>query len=238
VSTVSVYADDATPGQHARTAPLHPPLAAGADETDQNNYSFNKVACEQAVAEAVGDRSLVVRAGLIVGPGDPSDRFTYWPARLARGGEVLAPGAADEPVQLIDVRDLAAWLVASTERRLTGILDGIGPAITRGQLLASAAEGVGTEPELIWVPQDFLTAHGVNPWSGPRSLPLWLPLPEYGGFMTRDVADAARAGLTMRSLAQTAADTFEWDRTRPGRQLRAGLAAAEETALIAAWHSS
>ena len=238
VSTVSVYADDTTPGQHAATAPLHPPLAAGADEADQNNYGFNKVACEQAVAEAASDHALVVRAGLIVGPGDPSDRFTYWPARLARGGEVLAPGAADEPVQLIDVRDLAAWMLTSTERRLTGTFDGIGSTITRGELLAGTAEGVGTEPELTWVAQDFLAEHGVNPWSGPRSLPLWLPLPEYGGFMTRDVTDAERAGLTVRSVAETAADTLDWDRTRTEPRRRAGLTAAEETELLATWHST
>ena len=132
VSTVSVYADNATPGQHADTAPLRAPTAPEIEHSTDATYGSAKVACEQAV----GRDAFTCRAGLIAGPEDPTGRFTYWPVRLARGGEVLAPAAPDEAVQLIDVRDVARWIVQATERGLTGCFDVIAPPVRRGDFLA------------------------------------------------------------------------------------------------------
>jgi len=216
---------------------ISPPLAADADETDVANYGSAKVSCEDAVRQAVPGRELIIRAGLIVGPGDPTDRFTYWPVRLARGGEILAPGDPADPVQIIDVRDLAAWIVAAAERGLRGTFDGVGPVISRGEVLERIADGIGVRPRLTWVEQDFLVKHEVQPWSGERSLPLWLPLPEYAGMMTRDWVPARHAGLTARDVAETARDTLAWHRQRPDdHRWLAGLTSQQEAELLAAWH--
>jgi nucleoside-diphosphate-sugar epimerase len=247
VSTCSVYADNATPGQRADSAPLLPAAPPEVDDADGPAYGPCKVTCEQVVRDGIGaDRALLCRAGLIVGPEDPSGRFAYWVRRLARGGEVLAPGHPDEPVQFVDVRDLAAWLVAAAESGLSGPYDGIGAPMPRGRFLAEVAAGVGADPSLTWVHQEFLAAHDVRPWMGERALPLWLPLPEYGGFMTRDSSPALAAGLRMRDVATTARDTLAWlvggrdageweaaDREAAGRH---GLRPDDEAAVLRAWH--
>jgi nucleoside-diphosphate-sugar epimerase len=231
VSTVSVYTDNRTPGQRAETAPLRAPTADDIEHSTEQTYGAAKVACEQAV----GRDAFICRAGLIVGPKDPTGRFAYWPARLARGGEVLAPGTIEDAVQFVDVRDLAQWIVTAAERRLTGIYDGIGPVRTRGELLAECAKGVGASCSFTWIDRTFLEAHDVRRWAGPRSLPLWLPLPDFAGFMTRDTSAARAAGLTTRPLAITARDTLDWLRVSNGPVT--GLAADEEQAVLAAWHA-
>jgi nucleoside-diphosphate-sugar epimerase len=238
VSTCSVYADQATPGQPAATAPVVAPAPPEVDDPEadpQRYYGRCKVSCERMVLDGAGaDRSFICRAGLIVGPEDRSGRFTYWVDRMARGGRVLAPGAPDEPVQLVDVRDLAGWLVDAGERSLAGVFDGIGAPMPRREFLAGVAAGVGVEPSLTWVDQDFLRASDVRPWAGERALPLWLPLPEYAGFMSRDVAGSQAAGLTIRPLEDTSAATLAWlstpDAVRPG-----GLAAEDEAAVLRGW---
>jgi nucleoside-diphosphate-sugar epimerase len=235
VSTCSVYADHATPGRQAGSAALVAAAPPEADDADGEQYGPSKVAGEEAVASA-GVPAFVCRAGLIVGPEDPSDRFAYWVARLARGGEVLAPGRPDDPVQWIDVRDLAAWLVLAGETGLTGTYDGIGVPVPRRQFLAGVAEGVGVRPQLTWMDQDFLAEHRVQPWAGERSLPMWLPLPDHAGFMARDVSPALRSGLVTRPLVDTARDTLEWLRTGPDRTRRVGLSTDEEAKLLQGWH--
>jgi nucleoside-diphosphate-sugar epimerase len=238
VSTCSVYADNATPGQLAATAPLLPPAPPGADldDAEPDGYGRNKVACERAVVEAVGeDRAFLCRAGLIVGPEDPSGRFEYWVRRVSRAGEVLAPGTPADPVQFVDVRDLAAWLVEAAAGGVVGTYDGIGAPMPRAEFLAGVAEGTGARPTLTWVDQDFLVEHGVQPWMGPRSLPLWLPLPAYAGFLTRDVGPALRAGLRTRPVAETARDTLAWLADQPDAVERCGLPAADEADLLRAW---
>ncbi len=238
VSTCSVYSDDATLGQTVETAPLRRPLASDADEADPANYGEAKVSCEQEVAAGRGSDALIVRAGLIVGPGDPSDRFTYWPFRIARGGEVVAPGKPDDPVQLVDVRDLAAWIVDSAETGRAGVYDSTSTPFTRKELLEAVAAGVGTDIQLTWVPQDFLLAQEVNVWSGPKSLPLWVDEPENAGFMARDTSATAQAGLTIRDVGETARDTLSWIVDGRGdKPWRAGLTEAEETDLLRNWHS-
>lgn len=241
VSTISVYADESTPGGRPGTLPLHEPVTDDVDlAADPDAYGPMKVGCEQLVA--AGTRSsLILRPGLIVGPGDPTGRFSSWPARLAAAGpgerpEVLAPGDPGDTVQVIDVRDLAAWIVDGAEQRRTGVLDAIGPALPIADLLARAATGCGTTPVWTWVPQEFLEAQQVQPWAGPRSVPLWLPRPAYDGMLAHDVAPALAAGLRIRPLEETARDTLAWLRTSPDATLT-GLSAAEEADVLAAWRA-
>jgi len=231
VSTVSVYADNLTPGQRADTAPLREPTGPEIEHSTEEIYGAAKVACEQAV----GADAFICRAGLIAGPEDPTGRFTYWPSRLARGGEVLVGGTSDDATQLIDVRDLAHWIVHAAQTGLIGTFDGIGPSITRGEFLAACVEGVDAHCTFTWADRAFLEEQNVKRWAGPRSLPLWLPLPDYAGFAARDTAPARGAGLMVRPLAETARDTLSWMRTHGGTVT--GLTADEESAVLAAWRA-
>ncbi|GII79725.1 reductase [Sphaerisporangium rufum] len=223
VSSISVYADPSSVNQV-----LYEPLAADADETDPENYGPAKVACERIL----GDQTFHVRAGLIVGPEDESDRFTYWVDRLARGGPVLAPGSPEDPVQLVDVRDLAAWTLDGAENGLTGPYDAICPPFPRAELFARIADGLEVRPELVWAGQEFLAEQKVEPWTGPRSLPMWLPLPEWSGLMAHDASAALAAGLRIRPVADTARDTLAWLRESGHQVSRSGLTSAEETELL------
>ena len=239
VSTCNVYADHGTPDQLAEDAALLAPTDSDGD--DPNLYGARNVACEQAVSEAMGPaRTFRCRPGLIVGPGDRSVRFRYWPTRLARGGEILAPGTPDQRVQLVDVRDLADWIVRAGEQGLAGVYDAVSAPMPMEDLLHRVGVGVGTpDPQLTWVGQDFLTEQGVQPWAGPRSLPLWLPLPEYAGFATRDVRRSLSDGLAIRDFAATARDTLAWERAeQPAATPKdGGIDATDEAALLAAWHA-
>lgn len=250
VSSISAYADERTPDQRAGTAPLKEPAPAGADDSggqDAQWYGRCKVACEEVVRDAVGpQRAFVCRAGLIVGPEDPSDRFPYWVARFARSGgaspqqpgEVLAPGSPADPVQFVDVADLAGWLVRAAETGLHGDFNGVGTPMRRDRFLTEVAAGVGVaRPRLTWVDQEFLQSRDVRPWSGPRSLPLWLPLPEYAGFLTHDATAALAAGLVTRPLAETAATTLRWLTDHPGDVRAGGLDLTEETKVLREWHA-
>lgn len=231
VSTVNVYADESLPGGPG-TLPLHEPITDDVDlASDPEAYGPMKVACEQAVRDGAASAT-VVRPGLIVGPGDPTGRFSYWPARLAEGGEVLAPGAPTDPVQVIDVRDLAAWIVTLAEQRVVGDFDGVGRPTPIGDLLRECAP----DADLTWVDQDFLTEQGVEPWMGPGSVPLWLPRPEYDGMMQHFVEPGLEAGLVLRPVAETSSDTLEWLRANPDAG-STGMSRDRERELLAAWHA-
>jgi len=237
VSTINVYAEE-TPGGTPATLALHEPRHDDADLTvEPEAYGPMKVACEQLVREGAASWT-VIRPGLIVGPGDPSGRFSYWPRRLADDGpgsaEVLAPGSPSDPMQVIDVRDLATWIVDAAEQRLAGDFDAIGDVLPLGELLAQAAAGVEAAPRLTWVPQEFLTEQGIAPWSGPDSLPLWLPRPEYDGMREHDPAPSYSAGLRTRPVAETARDTLAWLRANPDAPVT-GITRERETALLDAW---
>lgn len=232
VSTVSVYRDNHTPGQRADTATLREPTPADVEYSTDETYGAAKVACERLV----GGDTFICRAGLIVGPEDPTGRFSYWPARLARGGEVLAPGTPEDLVQFIDVRDLARWIVHAAQACMTGTYDAIGPSLTRGVLLAECAAALGSACTFTWVDRAFLEEQGVRRWAGPRSLPLWLPLPDFAGFMSRDTAPARTDGLILRPLAETAFDTLGWLRAADGPVI--GLTADEERDVLVAWHAT
>jgi 2'-hydroxyisoflavone reductase len=236
VSSASVYADDATPGA-AEDAPLHRAHDLPGP-VDRSSYGEAKVACERRCVQAMGeDRVLLARAGLIVGYGDPSDRFGYWPARLdrARDGEpVLVPPLA-APVQLVDVEDLAQWLVTCCERRTAGPMNAVGPVTTLRDVLATCQAATGRSPRLVEATDEWLSARQVEPWSGPESLPLWVPHPEYAGHMTRRNDAAVAAGLRLRPLARTVAGSLAWERSLgPDRERRAGLSPAREADLLAA----
>jgi 2'-hydroxyisoflavone reductase len=237
VSTISVYTDDSAPNGTVDTLPTHEPIHTDEDPASGPDvYGAMKVACEQVVADGAGS-SVVIRPGLIVGPGDRSGRFSYWPARIADGGEVLVPGSPDERVQVIDVRDLASWLVDSAESRATGVLHGTGRAISRADFLEGVADGVGldrADRRWTWVDQDFLAEHDVDPWDGPRSLPVWLPQPEYAWLMSVDVEASYDAGLRTRPLSDTARDTLAWLRGEPGAPV-AGLDRSAEAVVLDAW---
>jgi nucleoside-diphosphate-sugar epimerase len=200
-------------------------------DTDPEAYGRMKVACEDLVRHGAASAA-IVRPGLIVGPGDPTGRFTYWPRRLAEGGEVLAPGNPGDSAQVIDVRDLAAWIVTLAERRTTGDFDGVGPPTTLEKLLR---EG-GPDAALTWVDQAFLTEQGVEPWMGPDAIPLWLPRPEYDGLMAHDVQPSLDAGLEPRPVAETARATLEWLAAEPDAEV-SGIGREREQELLAAWHS-
>jgi len=235
VSTINVYADDADPGGPGvgRLREPRPDDVDGAE--DPEAYGAMKVACEDAVRAGAASSALV-RPGLVVGPGDPTGRFTYWPARLARvsadAAEVLAPGAPTAPMQVIDVRDLAAWVVDLAERRTEGTFDAVGPVTPIGDLLDAVARGVGAEPRWAWTDDARLEAADVRPWAGERALPLWLPRPEYAGLPAHDAAPALAAGLAPRLVEETARDTLAWLRATPDAVVT-GLTAEEEARVLA-----
>ncbi|MBB6170504.1 nucleoside-diphosphate-sugar epimerase [Nocardiopsis mwathae] len=233
VSTMNVYADLSRRGEGVDTPLLEPRYTDPDGPEDFGAYGPIKVASEGAVGEAVGDRALVVRPGLVAGPGDPYDRFGYWPARFARGGRVLVPDALDQPFQMIDVRDLAEWIVASGERGLTGTFDASGPRMTLGTVLEEVAVAVGAlDLELVAASPGELGEAEVMPWQGPRSLPLWLP-ESHHGVVDRDTGPALAAGLRVRPVAETALACLEYERELgTERERQAGLAADEEAALL------
>lgn len=213
------------------------PIPDGWSFGDDAPYGLMKRLGEDIVHEAFPGRATVVRPGLIVGPGDPTDRFTYWPVRLDEGGEVLAPGDPRHAVQVIDQRDLTEWIVRVAESDTTGDYNATGPAqrLSMGSMLEQVGTAASNPYELTWVPESFLEQQEVAPWS---DLPAWIP---GDPLMFVDVSDAVTAGLTFRPLAVTAADTLAWDRDRPPeeREDRAfGMSRQREREVLDAWHAS
>jgi len=224
VSTISVYSDTSQPIDESSA--LFDPPDPEPETFDPEQYGGLKVGSERVVLQVFGERSAIVRAGLIVGPHDPTDRFTYWPRRLAEGGTVLAPGDPQQPVQLIDARDLGAFLVRLAAERTSGIFNATGPAepLTLGETL----ERIGGADRLVWVDDQTLLDAGVGPW---MELPLWLPGDEYAGLLQADVSRAIAAGLTFRPLEETARDTLAWS-LEAGEQ-RPTLSREKERELLA-----
>jgi nucleoside-diphosphate-sugar epimerase len=233
VSSGSVYADAATPGAD-EGAELLEPLTAGPASMEQ--YGEAKVGCEALVTERFGaERSLLARVGLIGGPGDPSDRFGYWVSRfaLAKGEDVLVPVSPALSTQVIDVRDLAAFLLSCGALAASGPVNVSGECLPFASVIDASAEVAGFTGQVVPVDPDWLADHDVQPWAGPRSLPLWLPLPEYAGFASRSTARALDLGLQRRPIAATLADVLADERSRGlDRPRRAGLTRAEELDLL------
>lgn len=239
VSSISVYASTAVPGLD-ESAPVGTLANESIEEITGETYGPLKALCEQAVERHFPNRACQVRAGLIVGPHDPTDRFTFWPHRIHRGGEVLAPGSPDALVQFVDVRDLAHWMVQMAASQQPGVFNATGPEkpLTMGELLAGCQEVAANNASLTWVDESFLLAQEVQPW---MEMPLWIPSSnaDAPGFSAIDCRRAIAAGLTFRPLAETAADTLNWSLQRdPAWQWRAGVAAEKETAVLQAWRAS
>jgi 2'-hydroxyisoflavone reductase len=235
VSSMSVYPDETPPGL-TEEMPVSTIVDATVEEITDETYGALKALCEHEVSEAFPDATLVLRCGLIVGPFDPSDRFTYWPHRVARGGEILAPGPPDYRLQVIDARDLAEWTLKMIESGQAGVFNAVGPAepFTLKALLETCREVSGSDARFTWVTEEFITEAGAEPWS---DLPLWLPA-GFEGVMQADVSKVARAGLQLRPLPDTVRDTLAWDATLPAdRELKAGLTPEREAELLAAWRT-
>lgn len=226
VSTVSVYADTGIPGADESAELIEP--------QDLSRYPDAKVAAERATTARLADRLLIVRPGLIAGPGDPSDRLGYWPARLGRGGEVLVPRIEGRFVQCIDVDDLAEWITQAGARQLLGIVDAVGESHTMRDFLQITSTVTEFTGELIEVDDEILLAHSIGYWAGPRSIPLWLPLAD-GGFARRDGQQYLGTGGSLRPLVDTVARILNDERTRGfDRPRRSGLDAAQEQFILAA----
>jgi len=225
VSSISVYADLSAPPA------VGDPVAELEEETEEwrEAYGELKADCEDVVRERFPD-AFIPRPGLIVGPWDPTGRFTYWPERLAAGGRVLAPAPPDADAQVIDARDLAGWIVCAAENRTAGTFNAVGPIGRRDAFLEACGGG-----ELVWVDPAFLAEQGVEEW---MELPLWLASPEYSAMLSVDPAPARAAGLETRPLEETARDTLAWVRSGEApADPPAGLDREKERAVLDAWLS-
>jgi 2'-hydroxyisoflavone reductase len=243
ISSISAYArlDHQGVNESDITGTLSPEEVAEVKSPTQitgENYGPLKALCEQEVLEAFPAGSLIIRPGLIVGPHDPTGRFTYWPRRVAQGGEVLAPGNPGLPVQFIDARDLSDWTVRLVEQGQTGIYNATGPnyPVTLGQLLEECQRTLNSEATFTWVEDEFLLQNEVTPWMG---LPLWIPSsdPSAVAMGTVNCSKAFATGLTFRPLPETIRDTRMWEAALPEDAPRgaAGITREKESALLEAW---
>jgi len=232
VSTISVYAGFARPGPD-EDAPLQTLADPTTEAVTGETYGGLKVLCEQALATALPGQHLIARPGLLVGPHDPTGRFTWWLQRITAGGEMLAPGEPEARVQFIDARDAAAWLLRQAEQQTTGVFNLTGPAapLTMGGFLDTACAVLRPETRPLWASEDFLLQQGVTPWA---DLPVWVPRSE-AGLHEVDITRALQTGLACRPLAQTVADTAAWAVAHDGPHAGVGLAPEREAALLAAW---
>jgi 2'-hydroxyisoflavone reductase len=233
ISTLSVYADNRTEGQDetGKIATIPDPTV---EKITEQTYGALKALCEQAAQEALPGRVTVVRPGYIVGPDDPSGRFTYWPVRVDRGGEVLAPGTPSDPVQFIDVRDLGSWLVTLVEKRATGVFNALGPErrLAWGDFLTACQKATRNPSTLTWVPGDWIAKQGQE------IFPIWAPyLGDTRGFHAWKNTHAVKAGLRFRPCLETARDTLAWYKTQGagGRTKLAGPSPQKEAELLAAF---
>lgn len=235
VSSLSVLADKGPRGQDESAALAELPADADPEQITGETYGPLKALCEHAARAHFDGRVLVIRPGLIVGPHDPTDRFSYWPRRMAQAGEVLVP-PLDQPVQVIDARDLANWMVRLLEAHIEGTLSAAGPRepLVMRDVVRRCCEVLGTEPSLVEVDEAFLLEHGVDPFS---ELPLWVPR-EAVGLLDVDLTEAKAHGIAWRDLGETIADTYRWDSARPpDTEITAGLTLERERGLLEAWRA-
>ena len=247
ISTISVYSDNSKPGMD-ESGPLAEYKGADAMKETPDTlrasrfglYGPLKVLSEKEAEKWFPGKALVIRPGLIVGPGDETDRFTYWPVRLDRGGEILAPGAPTDPVQFIDARDLAEWTIRMVEQGTTGTFNATGPKtkLTISEMFEGIKKATKTESRFTWADADFLAAQKVRPWS---DMPVWVP-PRGGsaGFSEISIKKALDKGLTFRAIPDTTRATLDWFRKQTAERqakLKAGLTAEREAEVLAAWHA-
>jgi 2'-hydroxyisoflavone reductase len=238
VSTRSVYFDTSRVPMTI-AAPVCTPENTPVEAGKPLPYCLAKALSEKIVVQYFGGRALIVRPSLIVGPGDLTDRFTYWPVRIERGGEVLAPGDGTDPVQIIDARDLSEWMIRLAEKGTTGTYNALGPRTPRlfSELLHGIKAVTTSEATFTWVDADFLAAHQVLPY---QEMPVWMPARNgRQGFARFDISREVGLGLTFRPLAVTARDTLDYYRAQPAERqekLRAGISPEREAEVLAAWH--
>lgn len=239
ISSISVYADRQKLGipENARLQTLEDKTT---EDVNAQTYGGLKVLCEQAVESVLPGRSFLVRLGLLVGPYDPTGRFTYWVERIAEGGEVLVPGPAERPVQFIDARDAALWIVRMSEERAIGPMNATGPndPLSMQDCLSACAKALQINARVTWVDEAFLLERGVQPWAG---LPLW-PGSETRGIFAIDTRKAQETGLQCRPLTTTIRDTFEWAKqidatTDPNVNPKVGLTREREAELLQEWRA-
>jgi 2'-hydroxyisoflavone reductase len=228
ISSISAYAEFTGPSQEEHPTKELGDLPADRLLDDYSNYGPLKALSEQVVRDVYGERALVVRPGLIVGAYDPTGRFTYWPHRIARGGDVVVPGPPEEQVQFIDVRDLAGWLLDAAERGLSGTFNATGEGVTWRELVERCRDVRGSDANFVWIDGEFLAEHEVGEW---MELPMWIRDPEWVGMHMADVSKAVGAGLTFRPLAETVRETLELAEPTD----KAGLTPEREAELLRAW---
>jgi 2'-hydroxyisoflavone reductase len=245
ISTISVYADNSKPNDESGALAKYEGADAMKETRDSliasefRLYGPLKALSEEEAEKWFPKKTLIIRPGLIVGPGDQTDRFTYWPVRVDRGGEVLAPGDPKDPVQFIDARDLAEWTIRMVENGATGIYNATGPAteLGVGDMLGGMKTALNSDAKFTWVNAEFLEEQKVSPWS---DMPVWVPpRGEEGGLSRTSVKRALEKGLTFRPLPETARDTLAWFKSQPAEgqaKLNAGLTAEREAEVLAEWH--
>ena len=238
-STLGVYSDEKTLDQDESAPRLKMPPGEENSEEVRKHYSALKAACEDVVTGVYGERATIVRPTYIVGPRDPYDRLTYWVLRCEKGGDMLAPGDGKDPTQFIDVRDLGAFFVTLLESDTGGAFNATGPAenLSMGGFLDACKQGAGADPKLVWVPEEFLKAHGVDPADESREhLPLWAPHHALGRV---SIARGLAHGLALRPTVDTARDTLAWWKEAPeerrAKPMRGGLPPEKEQEILAAF---
>ncbi|GEM84941.1 hypothetical protein MHY01S_31070 [Meiothermus hypogaeus NBRC 106114] len=232
ISTVSVYRESSEPLDE--TSPLQTLADPTVEKVTGETYGGLKVLCELEVERAFGSQSFVVRPHLVVGPHDPTDRFTYWPRRFAGGGRVLVPGQPKHTLQYVDARDLGAFVVLGLEEELSGAYNGAATPVSWGSLVEACRQAAPTPAEAVWADEQWLLDNQVTPWA---DLPAWIPsfAPGRGIAQTQNVR-AVAAGFTMRPLLQTVQDILAWDKART-EPLKAGMSRERELDLIQHWLS-
>jgi 2'-hydroxyisoflavone reductase len=231
ISSISAYADNSAENQD-ETAKLATTSDPTVEKVTDQTFGPLKVLCEKAAEAALPGRVTIVRPGYIVGPDDPSGRFTYWPVRIDRGGEVLVPGAPADPIQIIDVRDLGAWLITLIEQGTMGTFNATGPKdrLAWGDLIVSCRKATKSAHTLTWVPGDWIHKQAEEVF------PIWAPyLADTRGFHTWKNTRAVKAGLKFRPYGDTVADTLRWYKGQSERSKLAGPAPDKESQLLAAW---
>lgn len=237
VSSLSVYSDNSRPGI-TEDGPLLKLEDPTVEEITGETYGGMKVLCEEETQKAYPDSFTIVRPTLIIGPGDPTDRFTYWPVRIEQGGEVLAPGEPGDPVQIIDARDLSEWMIRMLEKGTHGIFNASSRPLGMAEMLYGIKAATSCHVWFTWVPASFLENHDIHPWS---DMPVWMPPEgEYQGFSMFNVERALAAGLSFRPLADTVKDTLEWFKSLPEERrtnLKAGISREKEKEILGIWSS-
>ncbi len=233
ISSISVYADFSKPGLNENSL-LGTMEDTNVEEITNETYGPLKVLCEDVVSEIYDDRAIILRCGLIVGPYDPTDRFTYWPVRIQQGGEVLVPSPPHMQVQFIDASDLARFMLHLARNRINGIFNTTGPAqpITMGDFLDECNSATGGKASFVWVSEEFIKNNDID------HIPMWTPS-EWRGIFQADCTKAIRSGLSFKPVEETIKHTLDWHATRSsGYELKVGLKPEKEKRLLVKWHST